>query len=120
MDYEPGTLKEIFISHSSADKDIALYIASDLTEANFNVWFDLWDLKLGHSIPKEIERGLDKADALVIILSKNYLKSVFCNDEWASYYMKYSSKPNKIIIPIIIDESEPPTMIYSKKYYRMR
>ena len=43
--------KNIFLSHSSADKEIALYIASDLKRANFNVWFDKWDLRLGHSIP---------------------------------------------------------------------
>ena len=35
--------KNIFISHSSKDKQVALYIATDLKNANYNVWFDLWD-----------------------------------------------------------------------------
>ena len=32
-----------------------------------------------------ITDGLDSADALVVILSKDYLKSAFCSDEWQSY-----------------------------------
>ncbi len=49
--------KKIFISHSSADKTFALYLATDLKRLNYDVWFDLWDLKLGHSIPDEISKG---------------------------------------------------------------
>lgn len=73
--------------------------------------------KLGHSIPKGISDGLDSADTLLIILSKNYLNSAFCNDEWEAFYMKFRDKP---IMVIIVDESEPPTILCGKKYYRMK
>ena len=115
--YLQGRGKRIFISHSSADKQLALYLASDLKKANFEVWFDMWNLQLGHSIPKGISDGLDSADTLLIILSKNYLNSAFCNDEWEAFYMKFRDKP---IMVIIVDESEPPTILCGKKYYRMK
>lgn len=111
-------VKRVFISHSSADSQLALLVASDLKRAKFSVWFDKWDLKLGHSIPQAITEGLDSADALVIILSQNYLKSAFCKDEWQGFYMKYNSQDRPIII-IISDESEPPTLLSSRKYYRL-
>lgn len=115
--YLQGRGKRIFISHSSADKQLALYLASNLKKANFEVWFDMWNLQLGHSIPKGISDGLDSADTLLIILSKNYLNSAFCNDEWEAFYMKFRDKP---IMVIIVDESEPPTILCGKKYYRMK
>lgn len=42
--YLQGKGKRIFISHSSVDKQLALYLASDLKKANFEVWFDMWNL----------------------------------------------------------------------------
>ncbi len=110
--------KKVFISHSSANKDIALFIASDLKQAKYNVWFDKWDIKLGHSIPQSISDGLDSADALLILLSNDYLNSAFCRDEWQGFYMKFNTQ-NKPIITIVIDDSEPPTILSSRKYYRM-
>ncbi len=52
-----------------------------------------------------------------MIISKKYLESCFCNAEWRGVFMKECSKP---IIPIIIDESEPPTLIAEKMYYRVK
>lgn len=108
----------VFISHSSVDNELALMVASDLKRAKYNVWFDKWDLKLGHSIPQAITDGLDSADALVIILSAHYLKSAFCKDEWQGFYMKFNSQHRPIIV-IIADESDPPTLLSSRKYFRM-
>lgn len=98
---------------------MALYIATDLKNANYNVWFDLWDLQLGHSIPEEISKGLDNADCLLMIVSRDYLESCFCSDEWQGFYMKQKNA-SKLIIPIIIDDSEIPTVIGARKYYRMK
>lgn len=112
-----GKMK-VFISHSSKDKDIALWIATDLKRAKYDVWFDKWDLELGHSVPEGIGAGLDEADVLLVLLSANYLKSAFCADEWEAYYMKFNTSKKPIII-IILDESEPPTLLAARKYFRM-
>ena len=103
--YLQGRGKRIFISHSSVDKQLALYLASDLKKANFEVWFDMWNLQLGHSIPRGISEGLDSADTLLVILSKDYLKSTYCNNEWEGFYMKFRDKP---ILVICIDEVSHP------------
>ena len=111
--------KNVFISHASQDKEISSMIAVDLKRARYNVWFDKWDIELGHSIPKAITDGLDSADALIIVLSNDYLRSAFCTDEWESYYMKFNTQRKPILI-IIIDDSNPPTILASRKYYRMK
>lgn len=89
-----------------------------IRQININVWFDKWDLKLGHSIPQEICNGLEEADALLIILSKDYIQSAFCRDEWQSYYMRYNSTGRPILV-VIVDESEVPILLASRKYYRL-
>ena len=111
--------KTVFISHASQDKEISSMIATDLKRARYNVWFDKWDIELGHSVPQAITDGLDSADALVIVLSKDYLRSAFCTDEWQCYYMKFNSQ-RKPILTIIIDDSRPPTILASRKYHRMK
>ena len=111
--------KTVFVSHASQDTDISLLIATDLKRSKYNVWFDKWDINLGHSIPQGISDGLDSADVLIIVLSNDYLRSAFCTDEWQSYYMKYNTQRKPIII-IIVDDSSPPTILASRKYYRMK
>jgi len=109
--------ERIFLSHSSADLGFANVLASDLKLAGYDVWLDRWEIGLGQSIPESISNGLDTADALIILLSKDYLKSVFCRDEWQGYYMKYKAADARIIT-IIIDDSTPPTILASRKYFR--
>ena len=111
--------KTVFISHASQDTDISLLIATDLKRSKYNVWFDKWDINLGHSIPQAISDGLDSADALIIVLSNDYLRSAFCTDEWQSYYMKFNFQRKPILI-IIVDDSKPPTILASRKYHRMK
>ena len=110
--------KKVFISHSSADTQLAIDIAVDLANEGINAWLDKWDIKLGHSIPKEISIGLDECDAIIILYSSNYKESTFCNDEWESFYTKFNKlKPNGII-PVILDDIEPPTIIGARKYFK--
>ena len=110
--------KRVFISHSSADTRLAIDIAVDLGDEGINAWLDKWDIKLGHSIPKEISIGLEECDAIIILYSKNYKESTFCNDEWEAFYTKFNKlKPNGII-PIIMDDIEPPTIIGARKYFK--
>lgn len=110
-------MKKVFISHSSIDKQISAYIAMDLERSGYDVWFDMWDIDAGQSIPQSISDGLDNCNALIIILSKSYLESAFCKDEWQGFYMKYR-KHNKPIFVVIIDNSEVPSIIASLKYIR--
>lgn len=108
--------KNVFLSYSSKDKSMALWIATDLRRSGYNVWFDVWDIDGGHSIPDEIGRGIDSADAMVMLVSETYNQSVYCRDEWQSFYMKYSkTKPNSII-PIILNNATVPTLISNRRY----
>lgn len=56
--------------------------------------------------------------ALIMIISKDYLKSVCCTDEWGAFYGKALHDKSCVIYPIIIDDSAPPALISQIKYLR--
>lgn len=61
---------------------------------------------------------VSKTKALIMIISKDYLKSVCCTDEWGAFYGKALHDKSCVIYPIIIDDSAPPALISQIKYLR--
>ena len=98
---------------------MATWVATDLRRAGFQVWFDSWEIEGGHNILDEIGKGIERADALVMLVSKSYIQSVMCKTEWNSYFMtKFKTQPNSII-PIILDDTTPPTVLSSIRYLKL-
>ena len=76
---------EVFISHSSVDLAFSRAIATDLMDAGFSVFLDDWSINIGERIFEKISTGLCESKALIMIISKDYLKSVCCTDEWGAF-----------------------------------
>ena len=109
----------VFISHASKDLVFARCIATDLLNAGFAVFLDDWSIDVGDRIFDKISRGLTDSNALIMVISENYLKSVCCNDEWSAFYNKAIHMENCRIYPIIIDNSDPPMLLSQIKYLRI-
>ena len=109
---------EVFISHSSVDLAFSRAIATDLMDAGFSVFLDDWSIDIGERIFEKISTGLCESKALIMIISKSYLKSVCCTDEWGAFYGKALHDKSCVIYPIIIDDSDPPALISQIKYLR--
>lgn len=65
---------KVFISYSSPDKEYALELAQRLRDANFEPWLDV-DVAAGQNFAQEIGRALDRAKAMVVLLSPDSVKS---------------------------------------------
>lgn len=109
---------KVFISHSSVDLAFSRAIATDLMDAGFSVFLDDWSINIGERIFEKISTGLYESKALIMIISKDYLESVCCTDEWGAFYGKALHDKSCVIYPIIIDDSTPPTLISQIKYLR--
>ena len=109
---------EVFISHSSVDLAFSRAIATDLMDAGFSVFLDDWSINIGERIFEKISTGLCESKALIMIISKDYLKSVCCTDEWGAFYGKALHDKSCVIYPIIIEDSVPPALISHIKYLR--
>ena len=117
---EPSDSFSIFISHASEDLGFACALATDLKEAGYNFFLDDWSIELGENIFHRIGEGIDTSSALIPIISRSFIKSVFCLDEWTSYYNKFAkSRPNSIY-PVVIDDSDVPVLLSARKYIRVK
>ncbi len=65
---------DLFISHASEDKrDLVRPLADALRQANYLLWYDEFELKLGDSLIEKIDYGLANSHGGVIVLSPAFL-----------------------------------------------
>ena len=111
---------KIFISHSSKDLLLARAIATDLINDGFSVFLDDWSINLGENIVSHISEAIENSNSLVLIVSNDYLSSVYCTDEWTSFYIRYSKTNKNSIYPILIGDVELPVLLSAIKYARIK
>ncbi len=75
---------------------------------------------MGENIINKINEGLEELQILILIISQEFLKSVFCLDEWTSFYMRFAKKKKESILPLIIDDSDIPSIMSAIKYFRTK
>ncbi len=84
---------DVFLSHSSHDKDIVRAVAERLRADGLRVWLDEWILKPGDSVPAKIDEGLEQSRVLVLCMSAQAFGS-----DWAqleSYTFRFRDPLNK-------------------------
>src|SRR4030042_792514 len=94
-------MTSVFLSHSSKDRDLARRIAKDLKNHSIKVWFDEWEIHVGHSISQMIERGLEKADFVAVLLTKHSVNSGWVEKEWQAKIGEEAAKRKVIILPLL-------------------
>jgi len=73
---------DVFISHSSEDKEFTNKLAKKLKVRGFNVWYDDFVIQIGNNIRKTISDGIKNSRFGIIILSKSFIKSDWANHEY--------------------------------------
>jgi hypothetical protein len=106
----------IFISHSSHDKEAARRLASELRQRGAEVWIDHERIKYGESIPKAIESGLAQSACIVVLISPAFLESKWCRVEYEPLLVKEIEQGDIFVVPILIEDCEPPVLLSSKLY----
>lgn len=79
---EPAREFDVFISHASDDKDeVVRPLALALQGTGLRVWFDEFELKIGDSLRRKIDKGLANSRFGVVVLSRAFLKKGWTNYE---------------------------------------
>ena len=73
---------DVFISHASEDKeDVARPLAEALRSNGLNVWYDEFELKIGDSLRRKIDKGIANSNFGVIVISRDFISKGWTNYE---------------------------------------
>ena len=91
---------DFFISHASEDKDeFVRDFAANLIESGFTVWYDEFELKIGDSLRRNIDKGLGNSRYGIVIISPSFIKK-----NWTEYELNgmvaREMNGHKVILPI--------------------
>ena len=106
----------IFISHSSVDKPFVNKLSLDLVNRGFPVWYDSWEISFADSLLDKIYNALDESFFLIVVLSKNSIKSKWVTKELNAALAKEDDLNRKFVLPIKIDDCEVPLKILDRVF----
>ena len=91
---------DVFISHASEDKDeVARPLAAALQDGGLRVWYDEFELKIGDSLRRKIDKGLASSRFGVVVLSKSFFAKGWPNYELDGLVTRAVSG-DQVILPI--------------------
>lgn len=91
---------DVFISHASEDKDsVVRPLAQALVTKGMKVWYDEFELKIGDSLRRKIDRGLAKSKFGIVVLSQSFIKKGWTNYELDGIISK-AITGEQVLLPI--------------------
>lgn len=110
----------VFISYSKADEKIMYEVERHLSNSGIATWVDKNRLKPGITIswPKDIEKGIRKSNAFIVILTPNANQSDFVHKE-----IQYAQLHDKAIYPVLAqgsDRDSLPIILVDAQYIDIR
>ncbi len=72
---------DVFISHASEDKETVAHPLADALKSNgLSVWYDEFELKIGDSLRRKIDKGIANSNFGIIVISRDFI-----NKGWTNY-----------------------------------
>ena len=96
----------VFISYSHADNEFAIKLSSVLESDGYDVFIDN-KIPIGNNIYKDIGKGIAKADAVIVVISKNSNRSHFVTNETVSMLSFLDKGRIPLVIPVVLGKETP-------------
>jgi hypothetical protein len=108
-------MPKVFISHSNQDGDETLFVADSLKQAGIDVWVDYENIRGGADWLCEIEAGIQRCDAVLVVLSKASAASV-----WVERECLYAWQLKKPVFTALIADILIPLHLINIQYCDLR
>lgn len=110
----------VFLSHSTRDKDFVTVLAAALTAASIEPWLCEVDVPSNANFVTSIESGLRQADVSLLVWSPDAAKSMWTAEEWTSVLARQVAE-QRIRLGIVLYRDCPlPELLRTKNYIDAR
>lgn len=109
--------QEIFLSHSSSDRDFADSIAKTLRNHGIPIWYSQTNILGAQQWQDEIGEALNRCDWFAVILSPNSVESM-----WVKRELMFALNENKFadkIVPVLYKPCEFNTLSWTLSLFQM-
>ena len=104
---------DVFISHASEDKDeVVRPLANALKEKGVTVWYDEFEMRIGDSLRRKIDKGLANSRFGIVVISRDFIKKGWTNYELDGI-MTRAVSGEQIMLPIWHNITKQEVMDYS-------
>jgi len=91
---------DVFISHASEDKDdVVRPLATALKKGGLSVWYDEFEMKIGDSLRRKIDKGIANSRFGIVVLSRNFIDKGWPNYELDGIITKVTTN-EQVLLPI--------------------
>lgn len=99
---------DIFVSYASADQSFVQPLVVALRERGLNVWYDEGQLRIGDSILRQVEDGLEHSKCFLAIVSPQFLTK-----QWSQFEVGVAlgRGGQRRILPIYLLEAQQPELV---------
>jgi hypothetical protein len=111
---------DAFLSHSAKDREFAIRLATDLTEAGISVWLDQWHIRPGDSFVEAIDQAMQESRFLLVVMSPDYFQSPWTQQEWYSALSSEIQTGGVRLIPLLYRDCDIPAILRTKQWVDFR
>ncbi len=113
VDKPDESVFDVFICHTTEDKDdVARPLATALNDAGLRVWYDEFELKIGDSLRRKINKGLATSRFGVVVLSPAFFGRGWPEYELDGLTTQMVSR-ERVLLPVWHNVTEHDVMEYS-------
>lgn len=102
----------VFISYSTSDTDFADVLRSRLESAGHTVWIDRGRISGGTDWRLEIDEGLERADAVIVVMTPSARNSEYVAYEWANAL----GRGRRVVPPLVLEPTDLPARLAPLHY----
>jgi hypothetical protein len=110
---------DIFLCHSSVDKDFVRRLSGHLTRLGVRVWLDEWQVLPGQSLHDSIGSGLADCKYVGVVISPDSVASDWCKKELHQALAQERIRPDSVV-PLLWREADMPPFLLDKVYVDFR
>jgi TIR domain-containing protein len=107
---------KVFISHSKTNRRRAARLRSRLVANGVEVWFDDWDVFVGHDLSDAVYDGVRACDFLAVILTRASISSTWVQREINAARKRELEEQKVILLPLLFERVALPAELQTTLY----